>query len=450
MKAVSIQILLVLRALCLVTLAGGQPKAPLKCSKECSIFTPEIAEKRIKNYRWTEPRCPKKAIILTTLKSKEFCADPKAEWVKKIVEKLDQKKATASPLARGATSPEEPGDVQKQVGPPVRAPSPATAPAGFFQGTGTAVWEGTHSPAARTEVASESPPGRQDSTQLPAGSPPVTQGYAAHSEVTPEASRDSSNSPAPSATVAAGVDSSQPTPHPTALVRGFYSTIRAAEERAGQTANAMADAQDTTSPNSDSDPVATTKGSDKPLTDESTSARPNAPDTASSTSRSDLPSILDSVGITTPPDIPIPPGTSSVSTLNSTIATDKGASVHSHRVVGSSADGSGTRTSDYSSPAAEQEPSDTAVFADQAFSGQARARTITDRPNHQPLSSFFSQTQFVIPVSVVSAVTICSVALVWLYLKFGIRPEDSSREMVQGLLYQRAGHQNNAYPMEVI
>ncbi|KAJ7409179.1 C-X3-C motif chemokine ligand 1 [Pitangus sulphuratus] len=455
MKAVSIQILLVLRALCLVTLAGGQPKAPLKCSKECYGFTSVIAEKRIRSYRRTEPGCTKKAIILTTLKSKEFCADPKAEWVKKIVEKLDQKEATASPLARDATSPEEPGDVQKQVGPPVRPPPPATAPAGFFQGTGTAVWEGIRSPAARTEVSSKSPPGRQDSTQLPAGSPPVTQGYAVRPEVAPEASRDSSNSPAPSATVAAGVDSSQPTPHPTALVRGFYSTMRSAEERAGHAANAMADAQDTTSPNSDSDPVATTKGSDKPLLStgeslDSTRARADAPDTASSTSRSDLPSILDSVDITTPPDTPIPPGTSSVSTLNSTIATDKGASVHSNRVVGSSADWSGTRTSDYSSPAAEQEPSDTAVFAGQAFSGQARVQTITDRPNHQPLSSFFSQTQFVIPVSVVSAVTICSVALVWLYLKFGIRPEDSSREMVQGLLYQRAGHQNNAYPMEVI
>ncbi|XP_017679773.1 PREDICTED: fractalkine-like isoform X1 [Lepidothrix coronata] len=455
MKAVSVQILLVLRALCLVTLAGGQPKAPLKCSNECSGFTSVIAEKRIRSYRRTEPGCTKQAIILTTLKSKEFCADPEAEWVKKIVKKLDQKKATASPLGHDATSPEEAGDVQKQVGLPVRAPSQAIAPTGFFQGTTTTAWERIHAPTARTEVSSKSPPARQDSTQLPAGSPSVTQEYAARSEVAPEANRDSSNSPASSTALTAGMGSSQPTPHPTARVHGFYNTMRSTEECAGHTANAAADVQDTTSPDSDSDPMATTKGSDKPLLStseslDSTTARANAPDTASSSSRSDLPSTLDSVDIATPPDTPIPPDTSSVSTLNSTIATDKGASVHSNKVVGSSTDGSGTRTRDYSSPVGKQEPSDTLVFAGQAFSGQARVQTITDRPDDQPLSSFLSQTHFVIPVSVVSAVTICTVALVWLYLKFGMRPEESSREMVQGLLYQRAGHQNNAYPMEVI
>ncbi|XP_051657893.1 fractalkine [Manacus candei] len=455
MKAVSVQILLVLRALCLVTLAGGQPKAPLKCSSECSGFTSVIAEKRIRSYRRTEPGCAKQAIILTTVKSKEFCADPEAEWVKKIVEKLDQKKATASPLRHDETSPEEAGDVQKQVGLPVRAPSQATAPAGFFQGTSTTAWERIHAPTARTEVSSKSPPARQDSTQLPAGSPSGTQEYAARPEVTPEANRDSSNSPASSTALTAGMDSSQPSPHPTARVHGFYNTMRSTEECAGHTANAAADVQDTTSPDSDSDPMATTKGSDKPLLStseslDSTSARANAPDTASSSSRSDLPSTLDSVDIATLPDTPIPPESSSVSTLNSTIATDKGASVHSNRVVGSSTDGSGTRTFDYSSPVGKQEPSDTLVFAGQAFSGQARVQTITDRPDDQPLSSLLSQTHFVIPVSVVSGVTVCTVALVWLYLKFGMRPEESSREMVQGLLYQRAGHQNNAYPMEVI
>ncbi|XP_027541096.1 fractalkine isoform X2 [Neopelma chrysocephalum] len=402
MKAVSVQILLVLRALCLVTPAGGQPKAPVKCSKECYGFTSVIAEKRIRSYHRTEAGCPKQAIILTTVKSKEFCADPEAEWVKKIVEKLDQKKATASPAGRDATSPEEPGDVQKQVGLPVRAPSQATAPTSFFQGTSTTAWERIHAPAARTEVSSKSPPARQDSSQIPAGSPSVTQEYAPRSEVAPEANRDSSNSPASSTALAAGTDSRQPTPPPTALVHGFYNTMRSTEEYIGHTANAAADVQDTTSRDSDSDPMATTKGSDKPLLStneslDSTSAGANARDTASSSSRSALPSTLGSVDIAAPPDTPIPPGTSSVSTLNSTIATDQGASVHSNEVVGSSAF---PRTFDYSSPGGKQEPSDTLVFAGQAFSGQARVQTVTERPNDQPLSSLLSQTHFVIPVSV--------------------------------------------------
>ncbi|KFW01473.1 hypothetical protein N327_06138, partial [Fulmarus glacialis] len=88
----------------------------------------------------------------------------------------------------------------------------------------------------------------------------------------------------------------------------------------------------------------------------------------------------------------------------------------------------------------------------QAFSGQARVQMPTERPNDLPLPSFLSRSQmhFVIPVSVVGGLMACSVALVWLYLKFGVKTEEMSREMVQGLLYQKEGHQNNVYPMEVI
>ncbi|XP_071423425.1 fractalkine-like [Pithys albifrons albifrons] len=424
MKAAFIQMLLVLRALCLVTLAGGQPKAPLKCSIHCSGFTSVIAEKRIRSYRRTEPSCRTQAIIFTTLKSKEICADPNAPWVKKIIEKLDQKKATASPLPRDAISPEEPGGFQKHVGLTVTAPSQASAPTGFFQGSGTTR---IHAPTARTEVSSKSA-ARQDSTQLPAGSSPVIQEDAVHSEVTPEANRHSLNSPTSSTTVAAGMDSSQPT-----------------------------DVRDTISPNSNSmatqNPVAPTKGSDQPVLStneslDSTSARANAPDTVSSSSGSDPPSILDSVDFPTSPDMPIPPETSSISTPNSITAVEKGASDHSNKVVASSADGFDTRTSDYSSPVEKQEPSDTLVFAGQAFQGQARMQTTTDKP--QPSFLSVPQMHFVIPVSVVTGVTICSVALVWLYLKFGVKPEESSREMVQGLLYHKAEHQNNVYPLEVI
>ncbi|KFP53695.1 hypothetical protein N323_07283, partial [Cathartes aura] len=86
----------------------------------------------------------------------------------------------------------------------------------------------------------------------------------------------------------------------------------------------------------------------------------------------------------------------------------------------------------------------------QAFSGQARVQMTTERPNDLPLPSFLSRSHFVIPVSVVGGLMACSVAVVWLYLKFGVKREEMSREMVQGLLYQKEGHQNNVYPMEVI
>lgn len=363
------------------------------------------------------------------MKSREICADPGEEWVKKIIEKLDGEKAAVSPLPRDVISAEEPGSVEKHVGLPEVAPSQATAPTSFFQGTGTTVRERIHAPAARTEVSSSSPLSRQDPTQLPAGSIPVIQEEAAHSEVTPEAQRESSNSPASSTTVAAGMDSSQPTPHPTV--------------------------QNTASPNSNSDLMPATKGSDQPVFHtngslDPTSARANTPDTASSSSRSALPSIWDSMETTTVPETA--PQTTSVSTLSSTTAIDKAASVHTNRVVGPPADVFSTRTFDYSSPVGKQEPSDTVVSTHQAFSGQARVQMITVRPNNLPLPSFLSKSQmhFVIPVSVVCGLMASSVALVWLYLKFGVKPEETSREMVQGLLYQQAGHQDNVYPMEVI
>ncbi|KAM6380760.1 uncharacterized protein J5M81_009706 [Pluvialis apricaria] len=460
MKAVSLQVLFALRVLFLATLAGGQPKAPLKCSTECGHFTSGIAAKRIRSYRRTEPRCTKQAVIFITLKSLEICADPEAEWVKKIVEKLDQKKAAASPLPRAATSaaaPEEPGGFQKHIGLTVAAPSQATAPASFFQGTVTRVLERIHAPAAGTDTSSKSPPAVQDTTQLPAGLSPVTGEAVALSEVTPEANRDSLKSPAPSTVFAAGMVSSQPTPYSTALVHGFDNAVGSTEEPVGHAANAMADAGDMTSPTSNSDPVAIIRGSDHPVhsTDESldpTSARANAPDTASSSLSSDLPSILDSMEIATAPATPVPPETTSVSTLNSTTAVDKGPFVHTNKVVSSSVDNFSTRTFDYSSPVGKQEPSNTLVFTSQAFSGQARVQMTTERPNDLPLPSFLSRSQmhFVIPVSVVGGLMACSVAFVRLYLKFGVKTEKASKEMVQGLLYHKEGHQNNVYPMEVI
>ncbi|KAI1235521.1 hypothetical protein IHE44_0002398 [Lamprotornis superbus] len=418
MKAACLQ--LQLWALCLVTLAGGQPRAPLKCTMECINFTRELAEKRIRSYRLTEPSCKKSATIFITVRSREICANSSEEWVQKIKDKLDGNKITVMP-PHAVTSAEEPGSVERQVGLLETAPSQTTAPASFFQGTGTTVRERIHAPASRTEVSSKSPVGRQDPTQLPAECTPVVQEEAAPSEVTPEAKRESSNSPLSSAAVAAGMGPSQPTPHPTV--------------------------QDTASPNSNSDLMPATKESNRPVLSPSgsldpTSARANTPDTASSSSRSDLPSIWDSIKTTTVTETA--PQATSLSTLSSTSAIDKAASAHTNRVVG-------TTTFEHSLPVGKQEPSDPVVLTHQAFSGQARVQMITVRPKNLPLPSFLSKSQmhFVIPVSVVCGLMISSVVLVWVYLKFGVKPEETSREMVQGLLYQQAGHQENVYPMEM-
>lgn len=389
----------------------------------------------------------------------EICADPEAEWVKKIVEKLDQKKAAASPLPRDATpavAPEGPGVFQKHVGLTVTAPSQATTPTSFFQGTGTTVLERIHVPAARTEVSSKSLPAAQDTTQLPAGLSPVIWEGAARSEVIPEANRDFLKSPAPSTTSEAGMVFSQTTPYPTALVHGFVKAVGFTEEPVGHTADATADVRDLTS-TANSDPMAITEGSEHPVLSpneslDPKSARANTSHTVSNSFSSDLPSILDSTEVATVPATPVPPATTSVSTLNPTTAIGEGPSVHISKAPSSSEDALGTRIVDHSSSIEKQGPSDTLVFTSQTFSGQARAQMTTERPNILPLPSFLSGSQmhFVIPVSLVGGLMACSVAAVWLYLKFGIKREEMSREMVQGLLYQKEAHQNNVFPMEVI
>ncbi|XP_071296742.1 mucin-1-like isoform X1 [Agelaius tricolor] len=433
MKTACLQMLL--WALCLVvTLAGGQPRAHVRCSNMCvEVSKKFIPERLIRRYYELDSTCRQNAAckccpectIFVTMKDKEICVDSNESWVKEIKDKLKRKDATVMP-PRDVTSAEEPGSIERHVGLPELPPSQATAPAGFFQGAGTTLRERVHAPAATTEVPSKPPPGRQEPPQLPAGSSPVTQEEAVHPGVTPEAKGEPSSSPASSATVAAGLGSRQPSPRPTG--------------------------QHTASPKSNSDLMAAARGSIQPVLAtngslDPTGARANTPDTASSSSGSDLPSNWDSMRTTTVTETA--PQTTSVSTLSSTTATDKAASVHTNRAVGPSA---GTTALAHSLPVGKQEPSNTGVFTHQALSSQARVQMITVKPNNLPLPTFLSKSQmhFVTPVSVVCGLMVSSVALVWLYLKFGVKPEETSREMVQGLLYQQAGHQDNVYPMEVI
>ncbi|XP_062442762.1 fractalkine [Rhea pennata] len=464
MKIVSLQVLFVLWVLYLGTLTEGQPKAPLKCSKECGRFTFSIPEKRIKSYRRTEPQCTKQGIIFITQKSLEICADPGENWVKKIIWKLNQRKASAtSPLPHADTSaavPENPGIFHRHVGLTVTASPQAAAPTSTFQGAGMTILEGINTPILRTEMSSTPTPAMPSITQFSTGPSPVIWEIAAHSEKSSEANRDSTKAISHSTAYATGTVPNQSIAYSMALVHGLENSVGSTEEPVGDNANVTSVVPDMTSPSLNSDSVSTTKASDHSVgsTDESlglTSARANTSDIASKSLNSDLPSILGSTEITTIPSTPfasVPPDATSISTLNPTTVIGEGYSVHTTIFLGSWTDAFDTRISEHSSPLGKEDLPDTSAFTSQTFSSQARAQLTTKSPNDPPFPSFLSRSQmhFVIPVCLVGGLIACSAATVWLYKKMGIKKKAMPMEMVQGLLNQQEGHQANVYPVEVI
>ncbi|XP_004704936.3 C-C motif chemokine 22 [Echinops telfairi] len=42
----------------------------------------------VKEFFWTSNSCRKPGVVLVTIRNREFCADPKAPWVKRILQKL--------------------------------------------------------------------------------------------------------------------------------------------------------------------------------------------------------------------------------------------------------------------------------------------------------------------------------------------------------------------------
>ncbi|XP_025890195.1 fractalkine [Nothoprocta perdicaria] len=451
MKVASLLVLFGLQLLCLGILTEGQPKASPKCSKECGRFTSRIPERRIKSYRRTEPQCFKQAIIFMTQKNVEMCANPGEDWVKKVMQILDRKKASvASSLPHAATSaavPEDPGIFHKQVGLGVTAPSQATAPSSASQGAGRPVLDGTNAPALETGVSSK-PTQATLPTQVPTASSPVMWDIAARSEMGSEANGDSTKATAPPTTFATGTGPSQSL----APVQGFGNSVGSIEEHRGYTTNAQV--PDMTSPILNSDPVSITKAPDYSVgsTDGSRGPTSTTADTSDATSRSfhsDLPSILRNTPIT-----PFPEATS-VSTLNSTAVTNEGLSDPANKVFHSWTDVFDIRTPGHSS--GKPDLPDAPTFTSQTFSGQARAWLTTEKTNAPPFPSFLSRSQarFVIIVaSVAGGVIACSAAAaaaaVQLWKKCGLKKAAMPMEMVQGLLYQQERSAVNVCPEEVI
>lgn len=86
--------LLRLAVLChLALLLAGQQHSMRKCTVICNAVTPKIPLDRLASYRESEPSCVKPAIILTTVRNRTLCADPKEEWVQEAVKYLKSKDA---------------------------------------------------------------------------------------------------------------------------------------------------------------------------------------------------------------------------------------------------------------------------------------------------------------------------------------------------------------------
>ncbi|XP_074865183.1 uncharacterized protein LOC142020848 [Carettochelys insculpta] len=137
----------------------GQPQAHVRCTKLCTKFSEKkIPLKLLKSYRKTEPSCPKTAIIFTPQKSKAFCADPEASWVKQAIQHLDRASVPRNPPPSSAlppaTTPDKGGVFQRLIDGAVSPQPQAPESVNPIHGAGTTVSQAVRVTGRKTDAPS--------------------------------------------------------------------------------------------------------------------------------------------------------------------------------------------------------------------------------------------------------------------------------------------------------
>ncbi|KAK0135170.1 C-C motif chemokine 8 [Merluccius polli] len=74
------------------TLTCGRHRSAMGPDKCCfSYYERPVKFNKVRSYELTDQRCPKTAVILTTLSNRTICANPRTQWVKNAMEKLDDR-----------------------------------------------------------------------------------------------------------------------------------------------------------------------------------------------------------------------------------------------------------------------------------------------------------------------------------------------------------------------
>ncbi|XP_036131965.1 C-C motif chemokine 22 [Molossus molossus] len=81
---------LVLLATALQAAEAGPYGANMEDSICCRSYVQNPLHSRVvRHFYWTSHSCRRPGVVLITLKNWEICADPRLQWVKKILQKLD-------------------------------------------------------------------------------------------------------------------------------------------------------------------------------------------------------------------------------------------------------------------------------------------------------------------------------------------------------------------------
>nr|XP_008175835.1 fractalkine-like [Chrysemys picta bellii] len=463
----------------------GQPKAPVKCKKLCTKFSQKIPQTLLKTYRETEPSCPKAAIIFVTRKNREFCADPEASWVKEAVRQLNQASAPLNlPLSSTVTSAvvgKGPGVFHRLVGNAVSTPTQPSVPANPIHGAGTPGSTKSSSALQETVTPSTTHPEPVDngsevsirSITTPAADVPDSTSSRFHSVPTPvmkssESFVESRNKSTGSISPTTDIPGTAPrrfNSDPTPVIKGFESPIRPTYNSVGSTRNQTADGLASAPSKLISDAPSIVNGRAIAKLSPTFLTTPSLLESVPSKPVTGLASTGQVIENSTMKPTAVLKGSDATqgSTPHPTSPGGESSSVSPNSgderdaVSDSTAD---ARTGSYLSPLGKKDsprsfpesisPTETSVLSFKSFPLQNRA----EGPSDGPLVSSIlpaSRTHILRLALLASVLGICSAA-VWMYMYLKVKgcPGDSTKETVQGLLFNQQGSRTNEYAMEVI